>query len=86
MRSKQLPVDYALVLQQLSEDGKDDLYDLAEIVQIDRYRLRHVIKSLHHKGLITIDNIGYNTWLSLSSKGRRLMRYLWPESGYIFTG
>jgi DNA-binding MarR family transcriptional regulator len=84
MKTKQLPEDYAIVLQQISEDGGDELDDLLDSLRIDRTRLQHIIRSLHHKGLITIEAMGYDTWLSLSSKGRHLIRYLWPESGLSY--
>lgn len=84
MRTTEIPDDYALVLQQLNHDGRDDIDELAEMVSVDRGRLQHVIKSLQHKGLIIIDNVGYETWLSLSSKGHNLIDYLRPNSGMGF--
>lgn len=86
MRTKQLPQDYALVLQQLSEDGGDALEDLAAELRLERARLSHVIRSLHHKGLVMVRQ-GVNAqdmWVTLSAKGRRLMAYLWPESRGVF--
>lgn len=76
--SKELPQDYALVLQQIDEDGDDDFNNLAETLRFDRSRLAHIIQALHHKGLIILNR--RTMWVSLSSKGKRLMVYLWPES------
>ncbi len=84
MRYKDLPEDYALVLQQISEDGGDHIDDLAELVRMDRSRLLHIVSSLQHKGLINIEQLGYGAWLNLNTKGRRFMQYLWPESAVRF--
>ncbi len=82
MPAKQLPEDYILVLQQISEDGGDDLEELANALRIDRSRLSHIVQSLYHKGLIVVDRtlINRESWMSLSTKGKRFIAYLWPES------
>lgn len=81
MKHTELPEDYALVLQQIGEDGGDDIATLAEALRYDRRRLAHIIQALHHKGLLVINTGMYHeSWLSLSAKGKRLMAYLWPES------
>ncbi len=81
MKVPTLNKDYFLVLQQISEDGKDDLTTLEETLRYDRKQLRHIIKGLQHKGLISINYVSRSeTWLTLSAKGKRLMTYLWPES------
>lgn len=80
MRFKELPEDYAIVLQQIDEDGGDYIDELVDAISIDQDRVRHIVGSLHHKGLITTQNVAFGTWLGLSSKGHRLMRYLWPEA------
>jgi DNA-binding MarR family transcriptional regulator len=83
MHAQQLPFDYAMVLHQISEDEGDGFDDLAESLHLERSRLAHIIHALHHKGLIRLEGGfgGREMWLSLSTKGKRLMRYLWPESG-----
>jgi DNA-binding MarR family transcriptional regulator len=83
MHVQQLPLDYAMVLQQISDDEGDGFDDLAESLRLERGRLAHIVHALHHKGLIRLEGgnaAGREVWLSLSSKGRRLMSYLWPES------
>lgn len=81
MKFPTLNKDYLLVLQQISEDGEDDLVTLEETLRYDRNQLKHIIKGLQHKGLISINYVSKtDTWLSLSAKGRRMMSYLWPES------
>jgi len=82
MHTQQLPYDYAIVLQQISEDGNDGFEDLVGTLRLERSRLGHILQALHHKGLIKIEHAAYGEemWLSLSSKGRRLIQHLWPES------
>lgn len=80
MQTTSLPQDYALVLQQLHENGEEDLDILLESLYVERRRLRHVIAALHHRGLIQFRRTSYDTWVRLSSKGRHFMATLWPES------
>lgn len=76
-----LPYDYAMVLQQIQEDGEDDFETLAETLQVDRPRLAHIIDALYHKGLIRMSReSSRQAWISVSSKGQRLLTYMWPES------
>ncbi len=78
---KQLPEDYALVLQQVEEDGQEDFNNLAESLRFDRKRLSHILEALHHKGLIVMNIDGRDAWIRVSNKGRQLVHYLWPETG-----
>ena len=82
MRSVELPEDYALVLQQIEEDGEDDFSELAESLSLDRGRLTHIIQALRNKGLIKVSrDLQQGAWIRLSSKGKRFVAYVWPESG-----
>lgn len=82
MRIVELPEDYALVLQQIEEDGEDDFGELAESLSLDRGRLAHILQALRNKGLISVSrNLQRGAWIRLSSKGKRLVAYVWPESG-----
>jgi DNA-binding MarR family transcriptional regulator len=80
--TKQLPEDYVLVLQQINEDGGYGFDELASSLRIDRGRLGHIIQSLYHKGLIMVDRTmsGRESWMSLSTKGKHFIAYLWPEA------
>jgi DNA-binding MarR family transcriptional regulator len=80
MKKIELPQDYALVLQQIDEFGEEAFDTLAESLRIDRKRLTHIIESLRHKGLILIHKTRQDAWLRLSTKGQRLMQYMWPEA------
>lgn len=84
MHAIELPEDYALVLQQVNENGEEDIETLAEYLRLDRKRLAHIIEALHNKGLIYFSRGRYqyqSSLIRLSGKGRQLMTYVWPESG-----
>ena len=81
MKMPFLNKDYMSVLEQIAEDGRDDLDTLEETLRYDRGKLKHIIKGLQHKGLVSVKYVsGYEVWVSLSTKGRRLIRNMWPES------
>ncbi|MCA9330503.1 winged helix DNA-binding protein [Candidatus Saccharibacteria bacterium] len=76
-----LPLDYALVLQQVSEDGRDELAVLAETLSIRRSRMLHIVSSLRQKGLLFIEQTSRgDAWVRLSAKGRKIVGQLWPET------
>lgn len=76
-----LPLDYALVLQQVSEDGRDELAVLSETLNIRRSRMMHIVSSLRQKGLLMIEQTSWgDAWVRLSAKGRKIVSQLWPES------
>lgn len=79
MHRIELPADYALVLQQVEENGQEDFAELAESLYFDRARLSHIISSLKHKGLVRVSYTAQDTWISLSTKGHRLVQSMWPE-------
>ena len=76
-----LPTDYALVLQQVQEDGEDDFTSLAETLAVSRPRLAHILDALRQKGLIKTSRATYDdVVVRLSTKGRKLMKQIWPEA------
>lgn len=81
MHKIEMPADYALVLQQIKENGQEDLGNLAESLQIRRSRLAHIIESLKNKGLVRLRHDYHSElWIELSQKGQRLVSYMWPEA------
>ena len=93
MHHIELPRDYALVLQTVHESGEEDFANLAETLRLDRPRLAHIVESLRHRGLIYISrsagNLGRSSndaWIRLSSKGRKIMQTIWPESSGMAYG
>jgi DNA-binding MarR family transcriptional regulator len=80
MRSIELPIDYALVLQQVHADGEEDFGNLAETLSYDRRRLSHIVHALQNKGLVTVSWKRSDGWISLSARGRRLVETLWSPN------
>lgn len=78
-RITNLPTDYALVLQQIQEDGKDDIGYLSQTLNLNRNRLLHIIKALQRKGLVLVNRSYDEAWVELSRKGQRMVKYIWPE-------
>lgn len=76
MKKIKLPEDYAAVLALLKRAGQVELSNLVESLRYDRARLMHVINNLQHKGLILVRRSGRGAWVSLSSKGLRVMPLL----------
>lgn len=77
--------DYLSVLQQIAEDGKDEFITLEETLRYDRKTLKHIIKGLQHKGLITVNYVSnFEVWLTLSNKGKRFLSLMWPENALPF--
>ena len=75
----QLSTSEAIVLQQLHEDGEDDVSLLSRQLGLPRGRILALVNSLKQKGLIIINHEYQGTWVRLSRKGNRLIAYLWPE-------
>jgi DNA-binding MarR family transcriptional regulator len=75
----QLSTSEAIVLQQLHEDGEDDISLLSRQLGLPRGRILALVNSLKQKGLLIINHDYQGTWVRLSRKGNRLIAYLWPE-------
>lgn len=78
--------DQALIIQVIEEAGEEDVENLAERLRFDRRRLFNILQNMQHKGLVKLKNTGYGTMATLSSKGRKTARLLWPELPYIRYG
>ncbi len=78
MRYKEIPEEHALVLRQLDEAGEEDFITLAESICLDRAKLVHIIGSLKNKGLIKVRRTTQDTWVSISTRGKRLIEILMP--------
>ena len=78
-----LPADYALVLQQIRDDGEDDIISLSESLNLKQSRIKHIVKALKGKGLLLMKTSYGNVWLQLTRKGERMATYIWPERLYV---
>ncbi|MCA9348394.1 hypothetical protein KC867_03215 [Candidatus Saccharibacteria bacterium] len=84
MTSKKLQASISegevLLLQQIYEDGEDDINDLVKQSGMSIGRVVSLVDSLRRKGLLIIHHNYVDTWVKLSSNGKRLISTTWPES------
>lgn len=78
-----LTTDEALILQQIYEDGGDDVVVLAGQVGLSRRTVMNILADLRRKGLMAIDQIYGNAWVRLTARGKRLVQKIWPEAQMI---
>lgn len=69
----------AIVFQQISESGEEDLISLSRGLGMHRSRVMAILESLRRKGLITIKRTAGDWWVNMSSKGKAMSQYIWPE-------
>ena len=60
--------DEALVLQQITENGEDDVIGLSHGLRMSRSRVAQQLEP-------TCGDL----WVRASKRGRQLVRYMWPE-------
>ncbi len=75
-----LPEDYAQALQEIKDKGQEDFSNLAETLQVSQPRLQHIVQSLRRKGLVSVGHTWGEAWISLTMKGKKLTRYIWPKT------
>ncbi len=76
-KATSLPEDYALVLQQVNEDGAEDFTTLAEALEVSESRLTHIIRVLKNKGLLFVQPTDYNdTLIEISARGKRMLSFM----------
>lgn len=78
-----LTTNEALILQQIYEDGGDDVVALAGQVGLSRRTVMNILADLRRKGLMAIDQIYSNAWVRLTARGKRLVQKIWPEAQMI---
>lgn len=80
-----LTTNEALILQQIYEDGGDDVVILAGQIGLSRRTVINILSDLRHKGLMVIDQAYGNAWVRLTTRGKRLVQKIWPEAQMIAT-
>lgn len=75
-----LTTNEAIVLQQVHEDGEDDMHTLARQLGLSRSSLFATVERLKHKGLIAITSSTDELWVHLTRKGQQFIHYVWPEA------
>lgn len=76
----ELTTSEALVLQQIHEDGEDDLPSLSRQLGMSRHHALAIIASLKHKGLLVVTDSYHQLWVRPSARGKRMIRYIWPQA------
>ena len=69
----------AIVLQQIYEDGEDDVRTLAQMLGMSAKSVVATVVHLKRRGLVAISNDLGDLWVEVSVKGCRLIKRLWPE-------
>lgn len=77
---KTLSAREALILQQLSEAGEDQLEDMTQELHEPRGRVLSCLYALRKKGLVEIMTKGGEVFVALTNKGKRSINYIWPET------
>ena len=82
-KSKQmdLSVNEALILQQVYEDGVDDVDNIVDQAGMPKKVTMNVLTELKSKGLLTVIQQTYGKILvSVTSRGKKLVNAMWPEA------
>ncbi len=82
-KSKQmdLSVNEALILQQIYEDGVDDVDSIVDQAGMPKKVTMNVLTELKSKGLLTVIQQTYGKILvSVTSQGKKLVNAMWPEA------
>lgn len=79
-RNLTLSTDDALVLQQINEDGQNDVITLARRLGMRNKKVTQSLNKLSQKGLIRTVEFYGQIKVRLSRQGQNLMNYIWPES------
>lgn len=82
-RTKQmdLSVNEALILQQVYEDGVEDVDNIVDQAGMPKKVTMNVLTELKSKGLLTVIQQTYGKILvSVTSQGKKLVNAMWPEA------
>lgn len=82
-KSKQmdLSVNEALILQQVYEDGVDDVDNIVDQAGMPKKVTMNVLTELKSKGLLKVIQQTYGKILvSVTSQGKKLVNAMWPEA------
>ena len=76
-----LSVNEALILQQVFEDGVDDVDNIVDQAGMPKKVTMNVLSELKSKGLLTVIQQTYGKILvSVTSQGKKLVNVMWPEA------
>ena len=76
-----LSVNEALILQQVYEEGVDDVDNIMDQAGMPKKVTMNVLTELKSKGLLTVIQQTYGKILvSVTSQGKKLVNAMWPEA------
>ena len=76
-----LSVNEALILQQVYEEGVDDVDNIVAQAGMPKKVTMNVLTELKSKGLLTVIQQTYGKILvSVTSQGKKLVNAMWPEA------
>lgn len=76
-----LSVNEALILQQVYEDGVDDVDSIVDQAGMPKKVTMNVLTELKSKGLLTVIQQTYGKiMVSVTSQGKKLVNTMWPEA------
>ena len=76
-----LSVNEALILQQVYEEGVDDVDNIVDQAGMPKKVTMNVLTELTSKGLLTVIQQTYGKILvSVTSQGKKLVNAMWPEA------
>ena len=70
----------ALILQQLSDAGEEEVNDIVEELHEPRGRVMRQLAALKRRGLVHIYTKYGEIIIALTGRGRQAIHYLWPEA------
>ena len=85
MNANQLTTNEVMILQQIYEDGEDDIRSLAYELGFSRRRTIAEVVLLEQKGLLDFHHGFDGLLLGVSTRGKQIVRQLWPESQPAFS-
>lgn len=76
-----LSVNETLILQQVFEEGVDDVENIVDQAGMPKKVTMNVLTELKSKGLLTVIQQAYGKILvSVTSQGKKLVNAMWPEA------
>lgn len=76
-----LSVNEALILQQVFEEGVDDVENIVDQAGMPKKVTMNVLSELKSKGLLAVIQQAYGKILvSVTSQGKKLVNAMWPEA------
>lgn len=84
MQSNQLTPNEAMILQQVYEDGEDDIRSLSYELGLPRQLTIAKVMQLEKRGLLNFRHSFDGLLLEVSARGKKIVHQLWPDAHVTF--